>query len=70
MEANSDVFKAMLKPHTKESMENKCTITDASYECVSLAIQSFYNPDILNDICVNGFEDLLKFANKLCINFI
>uniref|UniRef100_A0A914R3G9 BTB domain-containing protein n=1 Tax=Panagrolaimus davidi TaxID=227884 RepID=A0A914R3G9_9BILA len=62
--AQSPVFAAMLKPHTKESMEGKVVIPDFSSEIVEKSIKLCYNHDFDPDTSIDEAFILFKFAEK------
>uniref|UniRef100_A0A914Q0Y9 BTB domain-containing protein n=1 Tax=Panagrolaimus davidi TaxID=227884 RepID=A0A914Q0Y9_9BILA len=68
--AQSPVFAAMFKPHTKEAMEGKAEIPDFSFKIVEKSIKLCYNHDFDPDTSIDESFVLFKFAEKYDIQLL
>uniref|UniRef100_A0AC35GMZ6 BTB domain-containing protein n=1 Tax=Panagrolaimus sp. PS1159 TaxID=55785 RepID=A0AC35GMZ6_9BILA len=66
----SPVFAAMLKPHTKEAIENKVVISDFTFEVVEKGIKLCYTQLHVSDCSVKENLLLLKFTDKYDIKVV
>uniref|UniRef100_A0A914PV69 BTB domain-containing protein n=1 Tax=Panagrolaimus davidi TaxID=227884 RepID=A0A914PV69_9BILA len=68
--AQSPVFAAMFKPHTKEAKESKVEMPDFSFEIIEKSIKLCYNHDFDADTSIDEAFTLFKFAEKYDIQII
>uniref|UniRef100_A0AC35FBM2 BTB/POZ domain-containing protein n=1 Tax=Panagrolaimus sp. PS1159 TaxID=55785 RepID=A0AC35FBM2_9BILA len=68
--AQSPVFAAMLKPHTKESMDGKVKIPDFTFEIIEKSIKFCYHPNLLPDISPDDAIGIYRFADKYDIETV
>uniref|UniRef100_A0A914QVV9 Uncharacterized protein n=1 Tax=Panagrolaimus davidi TaxID=227884 RepID=A0A914QVV9_9BILA len=68
--AQSPVFAAMFKPHTKEAIEGKVLIPDFEFEIIEKSIKLCYNHDLDADTSIDKAFTLFKFAEKYDIQLL
>uniref|UniRef100_A0AC35F7Y9 BTB domain-containing protein n=1 Tax=Panagrolaimus sp. PS1159 TaxID=55785 RepID=A0AC35F7Y9_9BILA len=64
LDAQSDVFSAMLKPNTKESIESKVQIKDFSFNVVEEAVKLIYDCNFVSTLSTDDYMSLLQFFDK------
>uniref|UniRef100_A0A914PQZ4 BTB domain-containing protein n=1 Tax=Panagrolaimus davidi TaxID=227884 RepID=A0A914PQZ4_9BILA len=62
--AQSPVFAAMLKPHTKEALENKVEITDFAFDIVEKSVELCYNYELASGISIEDANRIYAFGDK------
>uniref|UniRef100_A0A914PCA2 BTB domain-containing protein n=1 Tax=Panagrolaimus davidi TaxID=227884 RepID=A0A914PCA2_9BILA len=59
--SRSDVFRAMLKPHTKESAENKVVLKEVPFEIVETAVKMMHEYNCDTALSTDDLMSLLQF---------